>query len=152
MSRPAVDQTAVTNIIPRASTPVIATSAISEARIEWTIRSLAQRPIWRHGCSPSPSRGGIVVSYETFALAGDVMAGHSLPPITMKGISREVIPYSVDNVLDSTATGEVIVERITGLDFYLDSSIVDAQGADRIRSILVNALAALDRRQSSPAQ
>ena len=96
--------------------------------------------------------GGIVVSYETFALAGDVMAGHSLPPITMKGISREVIPYSVDNVLDSTATGEVIVERITGLDFYLDSSIVDAQGADRIRSILVNALAALDRRQSSPAQ
>ncbi len=96
--------------------------------------------------------GGIVVSYETFALAGDVLAGHSLPPITMKGISREVIPYSVDNVLDSSATGEVIVERITGLDFYLDSSIVDAQGADRIRSILVNALAALDRRQSSPAQ
>src|SRR6476620_5539413 len=96
--------------------------------------------------------GGIVVSYETFALAGDVLAGHSLPPITMKGISREVIPYSVDNVLDSSTTGEVIVERITGLDFYLDSSIVDAQGADRIRSILVNALAALDRRQSSPAQ
>ena len=96
--------------------------------------------------------GGIVVSYETFALAGDVLAGHSLPPITMKGISREVIPYSVDNVLDSGTTGEVIVERITGLDFYLDSSIVDAQGADRIRSILVNALAALDRRQSSPAQ
>ncbi len=96
--------------------------------------------------------GGIVVSYETFALAGDVLAGHSLPPITMKGISREVIPYSVDNVLDSSATGEVIVERITGLDFYLDSSIVDAQGADRIRSILVNALAALDRRQPSLAQ
>src|SRR6476660_9158236 len=75
--------------------------------------------------------GGIVVSYETFALAGDVLAGHSLPPITMKGISREVIPYSVDIVLDSSTTGEVIVERITGLDFYLDSSIVDAQGADR---------------------
>jgi hypothetical protein len=96
--------------------------------------------------------GGIVVSYETFALAGDVLEGHSLPPITMKGISREVIPYSVDNVLDSSTAGEVIVERIIGLDFYLDSSIVDAQGADRIRSILVNALAALDRRQSSPAQ
>src|ERR1700687_3942966 len=96
--------------------------------------------------------GGIVVSYETFALASEVIAGHALPPITMKGISREVIPYSLDNVLDTTAKGEVIVERITGLDLYLDSSIVDAQGADRIRSILVDALAALDRRQSKPAQ
>jgi len=89
--------------------------------------------------------GGIVVSYETFALAGDVLAGHSLPPITMKGISREVIPYSVDNVLDSGTTCEVIVERITGLDFYLDPSVVDAQGADRIRSILSDALDRLDQ-------
>ena len=96
--------------------------------------------------------GGIVVSYETFALASEVIAGHALPPITMKGISREVIPYSLDNVLDTTAKGEVIVERITGLDLYLDSSIVDAQGADRIRSVLVDALAALDRQQSKPAQ
>ena len=69
----------------------------------------------------------------------------------MKGISREVIPYSVDNVLDTAAEGELIVERITGLDFYLDSSVVDAQGADRIRSILVNALATLDRRRPKPA-
>ena len=45
--------------------------------------------------------GGIVVSYETFALASDVIAAHPLAPITMKGISREVIPYSVDNVLDT---------------------------------------------------
>jgi class 3 adenylate cyclase len=95
--------------------------------------------------------GGIVVSYETFALASDVVSGHPLAPITMKGISREVIPYSVDNVLDATATGELIVERMTGLDFYLDSSVVDAQGADRIRSILVDALAKLDKRRPRPA-
>ena len=96
--------------------------------------------------------GGIVVSYETFALASDVIKAHPLEPITMKGISREVIPYSVDNVDDAAATGDVIVERIQGLDFYLDPSIVDAQGADRIRSILADALARLDRRQPKPAQ
>src|ERR1700709_2517159 len=47
--------------------------------------------------------GGIVISYETFALTSDVIAAHPMPPITMKGISREVMPYSVDNVPD-TAT------------------------------------------------
>jgi adenylate cyclase len=96
--------------------------------------------------------GGIVISYETFALVSDVIAAHPLPPITMKGISREVIPYSVDSVLDASARGEVIVERMKGLDFYLDPSIVDAQGADRIRSILGDAMATLDRRQPKPTQ
>lgn len=95
--------------------------------------------------------GGIVISYETFALASDAIAAHPMPPITMKGISREVIPYSVDNVLDIAPKGEVIVERMTGLDFYLDPSILDAQGADRIRSVLGEALAALDKRRPKPA-
>ena len=49
--------------------------------------------------------GGIVLSYETFALVSDVISAHPLPAITMKGISREVIPYSVDDVLDDTAEG-----------------------------------------------
>jgi adenylate cyclase len=95
--------------------------------------------------------GGIVLSYETFALVRDVVTAHQLPPITMKGISREVVPYSVDNVLDTAIKGEVIVERLAGLDFYLDPSMVDAQAADRIRSILGEALATLDRRQPKPA-
>ena len=95
--------------------------------------------------------GGIVISYETFALASDIISAHPLPAITMKGISREVIPYSVDNVLDTAAEGEVIVERVTGLDFYLDPSVVDPQGVDRIRSILSDALATLDRRRPKPA-
>jgi adenylate cyclase len=37
--------------------------------------------------------GHIVASYETYALVRDTVAAHALPPITMKGISREVIPY-----------------------------------------------------------
>ena len=96
--------------------------------------------------------GGIVISYETFALASDVISAHPLPPITMKGISREVIPYSIDNVHDDAAKGDVIVERVKGLDFYLDPSLVDPQGIDRIRSILSDALATLDKTRAKPAQ
>jgi adenylate cyclase len=95
--------------------------------------------------------GGIVVSYETFALAREIIEAHALPPITMKGISREVVPYSVDSVRDTSAKADVIVERVTGMDLYLDPSAVDAQGVDHIRSVLSEALAELDRRQTKPA-
>jgi len=96
--------------------------------------------------------GGIVVSYETFALAREIIEAHALAPITMKGISREVVPYSVDSVRDTPAKADVIVERVTGMDLYLDPSAVDAQGVDRIRAALNDALAELDRRQAKPAQ
>jgi adenylate cyclase len=95
--------------------------------------------------------GGIVLSYETYALVSDVVAAHPMQAITMKGISREVIPYVVDNVADNARRGEVIVERTAGLDFYLDPSAVDPQGLDRIRSILKDALATLDGKRATPA-
>ena len=96
--------------------------------------------------------GGIVISYETFALVNDVITSHALPPITMKGISREVIPYSVDSMIDTSADkGGVVIERMPGLDFYLDPSIVKSADAERIRSVLLGALSALDKRQAKPA-
>jgi class 3 adenylate cyclase len=96
--------------------------------------------------------GGIVISYETFALVSGVIVAHQLAPISMKGISREVIPYSVDDMLKtSDDKRDVVVARMTGLDFYLDPSIVDAKDANRIRSILSDALASLDKRQLGSA-
>jgi len=95
--------------------------------------------------------GHIVISYETFALVSDIVAAHRLPPITMKGISREVVPFAVDKLLESTGEkGNVVVERTAGLDLYLDPSSIDSREAGRIRSILAEALAALDRRQPQP--
>lgn len=95
--------------------------------------------------------GRIVISYETFALVSDVVGAHPLPPITMKGISREVIPYAVDSLLDvSGDRGDVLVERMPGLDFYLDPSLIDAKEAARVRAILADAMAALEKRQEKP--
>jgi adenylate cyclase len=95
--------------------------------------------------------GGVVISYETFALVSDVAVAHPLAPISMKGISREVIPYAVDNLLTASANrSQVVVERMTGMEFYLDPSMVEEKDAARIRSILGAALAALDNRKTKP--
>jgi adenylate cyclase len=90
--------------------------------------------------------GGIVISYETFALVSDVVTSHALPPIKMKGIRREVIPYAVDNMKASTADkADVMIERVPGLDLYLDPSQVKSADAERIRLLLLTALSSLDR-------
>ena len=97
--------------------------------------------------------GRIVISYKTFALVSDVVAAHPLPAITMKGISREVIPYAVDNLIGvSGDKGDVVVERMPGLDFYLDPSLIDEKEAERVRAILADAMTALEKRQEKAAE
>jgi len=90
--------------------------------------------------------GKIVLSYETFALVRDMVTAHALPPITMRGISREVVPYSLDGVIDASGRPvEVIREHLDGLDFYFDPSMVDESRAAHIRTLLQNALKALEK-------
>jgi adenylate cyclase len=96
--------------------------------------------------------GHIVLSYETYALVRDSVVAHALPSITMKGISREVVPYSVEGMLDGSGNKvEIFSEHMTGLDFYLDPSMVTAGSADRIRNILRSALSALERHRPGDA-
>ena len=97
-------------------------SVISAATTGWTTRSSAPRPISLRGCNRSREPGHIVVSYETYALVRDIVVAHELPPITMKGISREVVPYAVDGVVGAAGeTIEVFSEHQAGLDFYLNA-------------------------------
>lgn len=96
--------------------------------------------------------GGIAISYETYALVSDIVTAHALPPITMKGISREVVPYGVDDVVDpTTPKNRVVIEHVPGLDLFLDPSIVASGDAERIRSVLTEALASLDGPRVKPA-
>jgi adenylate cyclase len=79
------------------------------------------------------------------ALVRDIVVAHALPPITMKGISREVIPYSVEGMLDTAGQKiKIFSEHLTGLDFYLDPSMIHAGSAGRIRALLQDAIAALE--------
>ena len=88
--------------------------------------------------------GGIVISYETYALVKEFVSAHALPAVSTRGISRQVMPYAVDTVLTaSSSESDVIVERVPGLDLYLDPSVVGPPNSERIRSVLQNALASL---------
>ena len=91
--------------------------------------------------------GHIVISYETYALVRDIVAARALPEISVKGISRTVVPYVVEGVLDEAGRKiEIFSEHMTGLDFYLDPRAVDATALERIRETLRNAIAALEGR------
>ncbi len=91
--------------------------------------------------------GHIVISYETYVLVRDVVAARALPEMSVKGVSRKVVPYVVEGVLDEAGQKvEIFSEHMTGLDFYLDPRAVDATALERIRATLRNAIAALEGR------
>ncbi len=45
--------------------------------------------------------GALVMSYETYMLVHDIASAHPLSPITMKGVSRKVVPYVFDKFIDN---------------------------------------------------
>jgi len=96
--------------------------------------------------------GGIVVSYETYALVSDIVAARTLPSITMKGISRDVVPYAVDHLRDANEIAEVVVEKMPGFDFHLDTAAVTPADSQKVRAVLLQALSSLDQRQPKAAE
>ena len=90
--------------------------------------------------------GQLVVSYETYALARDIVVAEARPPITMKGISREVVPYAITGMIDADGeTVQVFSEHLTGLDFYLNANMIDADSATHIRKVLQDGLKAIEK-------
>src|SRR5208283_5955344 len=90
--------------------------------------------------------GHIVVSYETYALVRAIVVARALSPLHMKGISREVIPYVVKGTLGSKGEQvEIFSAHMTGLDFFLDPSMLNTGNAANIRAILQDALNALEK-------
>ncbi len=88
----------------------------------------------------------VVLSYETYALVREILVAHALPAITMKGINRAVVPYAVEGLLDASGQKiEIFSEHMTGLDFYLDPTVIDADGTRHVRQLLEQALLSLQR-------
>jgi class 3 adenylate cyclase len=94
--------------------------------------------------------GGIVASYETFALIRDKVRGRPLAPIRMKGINRDVIPYVIEGMAGDARQGtQVISEHGSGIDLFLDIDAIDDAAAARTRAVLQEAVAALAARQAT---
>lgn len=89
--------------------------------------------------------GKIVLSYETYALVSNLVRARPIEPISMKGISRKVIPYVVDEVTaEDVNRPKVISERIKGLNLFLDLEVLDQSAVEYTRKALKEAMSALD--------
>ncbi|MCC4300151.1 adenylate/guanylate cyclase domain-containing protein, partial [Aurantimonas coralicida] len=93
--------------------------------------------------------GGIVMSYETYAHVEDDVRARPLAPISLKGISREVIPYVVEGIHDeaTNAAPGVINEYAEGARIFLDLERLTEVERDRLQTVLTDAVEALKRRQ-----
>jgi class 3 adenylate cyclase len=122
----------------------------SEDRMDYTIIGAEANLAARLQSIAEP--GEVVMSYETYALVREVVRAHPLPPITMKGISREVVPYAVDGLLQELRQRpHVISEQATGVELFLDLDVIDAASAARAKRLLENALSALNEKAKAAA-
>jgi class 3 adenylate cyclase len=112
----------------------------SEDRMDYTIIGAEANLAARLKSIAEP--GGIVMSYETYALVRETVRAHPLEPITMKGISREVVPYAVDLQLRPL----VISEQAAGVELFLDLDLIDPATAARTKRMLEKAVAVLDEK------
>jgi adenylate cyclase len=120
----------------------------SADRMEYTIIGAEANLAARLQAIAEP--GDIVVSFETYALVRDIVAARKLSPITMKGINREIIPYAVERILDTSGeTPPIFSEHLAGLYLDLDPNVVNAGDAERIKAVL-RAVTALDRKFAPP--
>jgi len=114
----------------------------SADRMEYTIIGAEANLAARLQSASEP--GKIVLSYETYALVADMVRARALDPIAMKGISRQVVPYLVDEVQgEFTDVPKVINERRKGVSVFLDVGALDKSHVDETRQILTKALEAL---------
>jgi class 3 adenylate cyclase len=117
----------------------------SDQRMDYTIIGAAMNLAARLQGIAEP--GTIVISAETFALVRDIVAGHPLPAVTVKGFARPIVPYLVDALLDVPGRHRhVFTEHAAGLDFYLDVNRIEQGETERLRQVLRDALAELERR------
>jgi class 3 adenylate cyclase len=114
----------------------------SDQRMDYTIIGAAMNLAARLESIAEP--GTIIVSAETFARVRDIVAGHPLPAVQVRGISAPVIPYVIDGLLDVAGRRrQVFAEHAAGLDFYLDITRIENGQAEHVRTVLQSALDAL---------
>jgi adenylate cyclase len=117
----------------------------SDDRMDYTIIGAEANLAARLQSIAQPN--GIVLSYETYALVRDLVRAHPLPPIRMKGISREVVPYAVEGLLgELPQRAQVISEHAQGLDVFIDLDVIDDHAAERTRRRLQELLTVLEGR------
>jgi class 3 adenylate cyclase len=120
----------------------------SEDRVEYTIigaeANLSAR--LQSVCEP----GGIVLSHETYMHVRDVVRARPLPPMNVKGVGRTIEPYAVEGLVGEEGLHpEVVVERATGLELYVDPGAVVEGETGRVLAALRRAVAVLEAKEGN---
>jgi adenylate cyclase len=86
--------------------------------------------------------GGIVLSYETYALVADHVDAQPLEPITLKGISRQIIPYALRSVDGQQADmpEKILVRTSERLRLKIDLKDLGSEEAVALETELSEAL------------
>ncbi len=88
--------------------------------------------------------GGIVLSAETFVLVQDLVRAVPLPPISLKGIKREVVPYVVLDI--EAGRAPIIDAHGPASRIFLDLERLSEDERGRIMGVLAEAIEALKGR------
>ncbi len=90
----------------------------------------------------------IMLSYETYVLVGDMVRAQAQPPISIKGISRQVVPYAVERYLGENPGQKTFNAKGAGLDLSMDMQAMDESSARIAKEKLRDALAVLEQRHA----
>ncbi len=92
--------------------------------------------------------GGIVMSFETYALVQDHIKARPMEPITLKGVGRDVVPYVVDRESLAVKMPSNEVVEINNDRLNLSVNLAGIGGAER-KDIEIALLSALAEIQTS---
>ncbi len=121
----------------------------SEDRMDYTIIGAEANVAARLESVAEP--GGIVISYETYALVQDHVTAHPIKPIALKGISRNVVPYVVEYSQDSNEDLIEDVVEISADRVELNVNLTGISNAEhrRVEEALSSALETVRSKRSS---
>ncbi len=103
----------------------------SDARMDYTIIGAEANLAARLEASAPP--GGIVMSYETYALVRDLVEAEPGDPMRFKGIPREVVPYAVKRAPAPKRRDAV---RLDGDRVTIELTQLDDETRARLTSLL----------------
>ncbi|MEE2950305.1 MAG: adenylate/guanylate cyclase domain-containing protein [Pseudomonadota bacterium] len=89
--------------------------------------------------------GGIVLSYETYALVREDVLAEPMEPVRFKGIGRDVVPYRVIMIGQATETGPSLSRRMPGMTVEIDPDRLGESGRAEAVRTLQDALAIVSR-------
>jgi len=116
----------------------------SNDRMDYTIVGAEVNLAARLEANADP--GGVLMSYETYALVKDLVNAEAKEPLKVKGIRREVQPYAVAHILKDIEQDQLVMRKgYTGFDLFLNLDKLKGEDLENAKADLVRALEKMEK-------